>query len=80
MRIGVTIGALVKRNAYVPWPAIARRSMTFLACDLGVQSGQRVAGFRMVQLADADRFPVVVVVALQTIGTEASLVLVFMTR
>lgn len=76
MRIRVTIAAFAEGNSCISrFPVMAWR-MAILACDLRVQSGQRVARFRMVQLADAEGLPVGVVMALQTIRAQPSFVLI----
>jgi len=51
--------------------------MTFLTRDLGVQPGERVAGLGVVELRSI--FPVLEVVALLTILSQAAIVLVLMT-
>ena len=76
--VGVTIGALARSNAGVSWLPVAAGCVAFLACNLGMQPGQRVTRLRMVKFADGDRLPVVVVMALQTIGTKPPFVRILM--
>ena len=76
MWIGVAIHALAKRNASVARLRVRPRSVAFLAGDRSVQSGQGIASFRVIQLADLDRLPIVEIVTLQTVGTKPSFVLV----
>lgn len=52
--------------------------VAFLAIDLRVQTGQRVARFRVVELLG--RFPIREVVALQTVVAELSFVRIFVAR
>jgi hypothetical protein len=48
VRIGVAIRALSERNSCVPRPSAAIWRVAFLACDLSVQSGERVTRFGMI--------------------------------
>lgn len=76
MRIGVTIGALAECDSGVAWFIVQSGCMTFLASDLCVQPSQRIAGLSMVELPNADGFPIVVSVALEAVLAQPSLVLV----
>jgi len=78
MRIGVTIRALAECDSGVAWFIVLSGRMTFLAGDLCVQSSQRIAGLGMVELPNADGFPIVVSVALEAVLAQPSLVLVLM--
>ena len=53
--------------------------MALCARNLRVQTGQRVARLRVIELRDADRLPVRGVVALQTIRTQLTFVFILMT-
>jgi hypothetical protein len=50
--------------------------VTFLASDLGVQSGQGIFGFVVIELRDV--FPILKVMALLAVGAEAPIVFVLM--
>ena len=67
VRIRMTIRALGKRYARVARLAISARRVALLALHLGVQSGQWKSRFRMVELADCNRFPIGEIVALGTV-------------
>ncbi len=79
MRIGVAIRTLAESDAGIARLAVRSGRMTFLAGDPGMRTGQGIAGLRVVELADVDGFPIVVGVALQTILSQPSFVLVLMT-
>jgi hypothetical protein len=79
MRIRVTIRTFAESNAGIARLAVGSGRMTFLAGDLGMRTSQWIARLRVVELADADGFPIVVGVALQTILAQPSFVLVLMT-
>lgn len=79
MRISVTIGAFAEGDSRVARLIVRTGRMTFLAGDLCVQSSQRIICPRMVKLPNADRFPIVVGMALQTVIAQPSLVLVLVT-
>lgn len=72
----MAVGTLAERNTRVSRGIVRSQCMTFLARDLSMQAGQRVAGFRMIELSNVDRFPIREVVALGTIRAEAAFVLV----
>lgn len=81
MRVFVTIGALVERNAHVLRLAVRPVGVALGALYLGMQASQRIAGLRVVKLrltglADIDRLPVHKTVALQAIRTQAAFVLI----
>ncbi len=82
MRVFVTIGALVERNAHVLRLAVRPVGVALGALDLGMQASQGIAGLRVVKLrltglADIDRLPVHKIVALQAVRSEAAFVLIF---
>lgn len=77
MRVGVAVGALAKRQASVAWLPFRVAGMTLLAFHRLMQSGKRVARFRVVEFA-GDIFPIIEVVALQAVLSEAPFVRVFM--
>lgn len=52
--------------------------VALLARDLGMQTSQRIACNRMVERAETDPLPVSVIVTLQAVGPELSLVLILM--
>lgn len=79
MRIRVAIRTFAESDPGITRLAVGSRSVTFLAGDLGMRTGQWIARLRVVELADADGFPIVVSVALQTILAQPSFVLVLMT-
>jgi len=82
VRIAVTRAASIKFQPGVFRFSIRSRQVTFLTCDLAMQPGQRIARARVVKvlLPHRDRFPVVVVMALQAILSEAPVVLVLVAR
>jgi hypothetical protein len=67
MRILVAVKTLVERNTAVLRFSIRRGDVALAALHLGMQSGQRVAGARMIELAYVDRLPIGEVVARETI-------------
>ncbi len=75
----MAIGAHSERDADVLRLVIRPESMAFLAFHLRVQTGQRIACLRVIELLDLDRLPVLKVVALGAIWTESPLVLVLVT-
>ena len=82
MRVPMTVGALVERNAHVLWLAVCSIRVALGALHLGMQAGQGIARLGVIELglaglADIDGLPVHEIVALQAVWTEASLVLVF---
>ena len=82
MRVFVTIGALVERNAHVLRLAVRPVGVALGALYLGMQASQGIAGLRVVKLgltglADIDRLPVHKIVALQAVRSEAAFVLIF---
>lgn len=81
VRIGVAGTAPIKFHPRVLRFSIRSRQVTFLAGDLGVQSGQRIARARMIEMPRPHRngFPVIKVVALQAILSETSIVKIFVT-
>lgn len=79
MRIGMAIGALRERNAGESRLASRRRgSMALRTGNLSVQAGQRVMGFRMIEIRRC--LPIYEIVTLQTIRTQAAVMNVFMAR
>lgn len=67
MRIGVTIGALAECDPCVPRFIVLSGRVTFLAGDLWVQPSQRITSFGMVELPNADGFPIAVGMALEAV-------------
>ena len=82
VRITVAIGTLPERDSRIPRLIVRSRRMALCAGNLSVQSAERILGFRVIELSHPDRyrFPVVVVMALQAIGAQPSLVLILMAR
>ena len=80
MRIRVAIRAAAKGESGVTRLFVFPRKMALLASHFGMQTREGIAGFGVVELADADGLPVVLVVTLQAVGTKLPLVLVLMTR
>lgn len=76
MRVLVAVGALIKGNAGILWLAVGSVRMALGALHLGVQTGQRIARFGMVELPDVERLPVLIVVALQAVRTQPAFVLI----
>jgi hypothetical protein len=72
----MTIRALAEGNSHVPWFLVGTGSMALSASSLRMQTGERISGQGMVELADADALPVCEVMALQAVGAEASFVLI----
>jgi hypothetical protein len=79
MRVGMAIAAMRERNASVTRLVVRSRSVAFLAGHLGMQSGERISRTGMVELTDSNRLPLVKIVALQAIGTQALFVRILMT-
>jgi hypothetical protein len=76
MWIGVAVSAFAEHKAHVARLVIGTRCVTFLASDLGVQSGQGIFGFVVIELRNV--FPILKVVALLAVRAEAPVVFVFM--
>ena len=76
----MAIRAAAKGESGVTRLFVFPRKMARLASHFGMQTREGIAGFGVVELADADGFPVVLVVTLQAVGTKLPLVLVLMTR
>jgi len=76
MRIGVAVSAFAEHKAHVAGFVIGTRCVAFLASDLGVQSGQGIFGFVVIELRNV--FPVLKVMALLAVRSEAPIVFVFM--
>ena len=74
VRILVAIGTLVERNSRITRPIVHTLRMALGARHLSVQTGQRIARLRVIELTDADCFPVFKVVALLTGLPEPSVV------
>lgn len=76
VRIFMAVRTLIERNADVLRLAIRSVRMAFRALHLRMQPGQRVTRFRVVELLDLDRLPVLIIVALQAILAEPAFVLI----
>ena len=79
VRILVAIGTLVEWNSRISRPIIRTRGMALGALNMRVDSGQGIAGLRVVELDDTNRLPIFEVVALLTGLTKPSLVRVLVT-
>ena len=77
MRIRVTIRAQVEGNANILRFSIRTVGMALRALHLGVQSGQGIASFAVIELPDIDLLPVDEVVAGLARGTEPPFMKVF---
>ena len=80
VRITVAIGTLPERDSRIPRLIVRSRCMALCAGHLSVQSGEWILGLCVIELpgSHCDGFPVVVVMALQAIGAQPSLVLILM--
>ena len=78
VRIRMTIRATAECDSGVARLFVLPGRVALLARDLGVQAGQRIACNRMVERAETDPLPVTVIVTLQAVGSELSLVFVLM--
>jgi hypothetical protein len=76
--IAVTVRAFPERNSRVTQFIVRSRRVALRARNLTVQSGQRILCLQVVELTDGDVLPVGIVMALQAIRTQSSLVLVLM--
>ncbi|PYX67268.1 MAG: hypothetical protein DMG78_28015 [Acidobacteria bacterium] len=79
VRILVAIGALAEWNANVLRLAIGTVGVTLAALHLRMQSGERITGFGVVELAHVDGFPVDEVVAGLARRAQTALVEIFVT-
>jgi hypothetical protein len=77
MRVFVAIGTLAEWDANVSRLAVRTVRVALGTLHLGVQPGQRISRFRVIELTDVDLLPVDEVVTGLTIGTETSFVLIF---
>ena len=64
VRISMAIRTAAECNSPVARLSVRPRSVALLAFHASMQTRKRIAGLRMVELADTNRFPVVEVVAL----------------
>ncbi len=64
--IGVTIGTFPKRQSLVARLIVRSGRVALLASDLGVQSSQWIARFRVIELS-CHAFPIIEVMALQAV-------------
>jgi len=79
MRVFVTVRALGERNPCVLRLAIGSVGVTLCALHLSVEPRQWVASLRVIELSNADMFPVFKIMALLTGGTKAALVGILVT-
>jgi len=76
VRIRVAIGTQREGNPRVTGFVVGSRRVAFLTGDLRMQTGKRIARFRMIELFNLDRLPVLIVVTLQTVGPKPPFVFV----
>ena len=79
VRVAVAIGALAECKADVLRLTIGSVDVTFGALHLLVKAGQGILCFRVIKLPDIDRLPVLIVVALNAVLTEAASMLILVT-
>ena len=75
-RIGVAIGTFSEGDSRISRLIVRSRRVAFLATHVNVLASERIASLRVIELLYIDRFPVIVVVALQAIGAKPPLVLI----
>jgi hypothetical protein len=75
VRIGVAIGALTESKTNIARFVVSTGRVAFLASDLGVQSGQRIFSFVVIELRNV--FPILEVVALLAVRAQSAIVFVF---
>lgn len=76
VRIAVAVRAVAEGNSRVAWLVVWPRSMALLAGNRSVQSSQGIASLGVVELAHVDGLPVVIGMALKTIRSQPSIVLI----
>jgi len=76
MRIGVAIRTLREGNPRVTRLVVRSRGVAFLTSYLGVQTGEWIASFCVIELLNLDGFPVFKIVALQAVCSQPPLVFV----
>lgn len=79
MRILMAVRTLVEGNARIARLVVGPRSMALGALNLRVQSGQRIARLRVIELRDADRLPLFDVMTLLAGLSEPSVVRILVT-
>ena len=79
VRIAMAIGAFLKPNIGISRSAVGAWRMTFFARHLRMRSGQRIAGFGVIERSYFHGLPVSVIMALEAILTEPSFVAVLVT-
>jgi len=79
VRIGMAVRTLAEGNPGVARLIVRARRVALLAAYIRVHSGERIARVRVVEFLYVNRFPVAVGVTLQAVGSQAPLVLVFVT-
>lgn len=76
VRIFVAVGTLIEWNAHVLWFCIWAVGMALGALYLGMQPGQRISRFRVIELVNVDLLPVHEIVTGLTRWPEPSFVLI----
>lgn len=79
MGIGVTVGAFLKRDPGISRLVVGSGSVAALARNLRMRSREGIACLGMIELLRTNDFPVIEIVALQTIGPQPSFVSILMT-
>ena len=69
VKVNVAIRAFAKREPGIARLAVRVRRMAFFALHLRVLPGERIARLAVIEFANGHRFPVGVVMALQTVGS-----------
>lgn len=80
MRIFMAIGTLVEWDTFISRLIVRSRRMAFGAANLNVQTSQRITGLGVIELANADSFPVIEIVTLLTGLSEPSAVRILVAR
>lgn len=77
--IGMAVRTLAKWNSGIARLIILAGRVALLAAYIRVKSGERIARLRVIEFFYVNRFPVIVVVTLEAVGSQAAFVLVFVT-
>ena len=81
VRVLVAIGTQVERNTCIPRLAIRSVGVALRALHLRVETGQRIARLRVIELvANLQLLPVFVVVTLQAVRTQTAFVVILVAR
>ena len=80
MRISVAVRTLIERTSNVLRLAVGAVGVALGTLHLSVQTGERIASLRVVELTNTDRLPVDEVVALLAGSSKPAFVCIFMAR